>query len=252
MDSTSRLGLNLPAASDFADVEKLNENFRKLDNAATVGEDGKIPKEQLPELHYDPEGSSEAVQTALNSHIQNKNNPHGVTAEQVGADKAGTAEAKAKTVQNNLDTHASDKSNPHTVTAAQVGADVVGSAAAVKTELTAKISELTKQLGGNMSVATGSYEGTGDDVNSLQFPFTPKVLIVMLSEENSYAANYPSPLVIVGMGNYTIMYRKSSSSKAELFPISVSNFSTTVTIRGEYNYLAYNDSGEHYIWVAMY
>lgn len=41
------------------------------------------------------------------------------TAEMVGADAAGSAEA----VQKNLDAHTSDKDNPHGVTAAQVGAD---------------------------------------------------------------------------------------------------------------------------------
>lgn len=40
----------------------------------------------------------------LTAHLENKNNPHGVTAAQVGADVAGSA----ATVQNNLDTHDSN------------------------------------------------------------------------------------------------------------------------------------------------
>ena len=52
---------------------------------ATLGPDGKVPAGQLPKMDYDPAGSAEAVQQALTAHTGNKNNPHAVTAEQVGA-----------------------------------------------------------------------------------------------------------------------------------------------------------------------
>ena len=42
-------------------------------------------------------------------------------AAEVGADPAGTAETKANAVQTNLTSHTNNKSNPHGVTAAQVG-----------------------------------------------------------------------------------------------------------------------------------
>ena len=67
----------------------------------------------------------------LNTHITDTANPHAVTATQVGADPAGSAD----TVQANLDTHTADTANPHAVTAAQVGADPVGSADAVQVNL---------------------------------------------------------------------------------------------------------------------
>ena len=52
---------------------------------ATLGPDGKVPGEQLPKMDYNPAGSAEAVQKNLTAHTGNKNNPHAVTAEQVGA-----------------------------------------------------------------------------------------------------------------------------------------------------------------------
>ena len=76
----------------------------------------------------------------LISHIQNKSNPHSITATQIGlgnvnntADSAkpvstaqATAIADAKatgtTAQTNLNSHTGNKSNPHSVTAAQVNA----------------------------------------------------------------------------------------------------------------------------------
>ena len=57
----------------------------KPGGVATLGEDGKVPAGQLPAMNYDPAGSAEAVQNALSAHTGNKNNPHAVTAEQVGA-----------------------------------------------------------------------------------------------------------------------------------------------------------------------
>lgn len=55
---------------------------------ATLGPDGKVPAGQLPAMNYDPAGSAAAVQKALTAHTGNKDNPHAVTAEQVGASRA--------------------------------------------------------------------------------------------------------------------------------------------------------------------
>ena len=52
---------------------------------ATLGSDGKVPTSQLPEMDYDAAGSAAAVQGKLDAHTANQQNPHGVTAEQVGA-----------------------------------------------------------------------------------------------------------------------------------------------------------------------
>lgn len=52
---------------------------------ATLGSDGKVPSGQLPEMNYDPAGSAAGVQANLTAHENSKNNPHGVTAAQVGA-----------------------------------------------------------------------------------------------------------------------------------------------------------------------
>ena len=80
-------------ATDGADTfnieTMLNENWDKIDEAvakkAELGADGKIPPEQLPEMNYDTAGSAATVQANLDAHVNNKSNPHGVTAAQVGA-----------------------------------------------------------------------------------------------------------------------------------------------------------------------
>lgn len=63
-------------------------------------------------------GVKQAASADLSSHTSDKNNPHGVTAEQAGADPKGAAAA----VQSNLDTHTGNKNNPHNVTCDQIGA----------------------------------------------------------------------------------------------------------------------------------
>lgn len=60
--------------------------------------------------------------TNLASHLADKNNPHKVTAAQVGLDKVDNIKQASKV---EFDSHTSDNSNPHKVTAAQIGLDKV-------------------------------------------------------------------------------------------------------------------------------
>lgn len=63
--------------------------------------------------------TADAAQSAIADHIANKDNPHGVTAAQVGAYTKEEADEA-------LRVHTSNKENPHGVTAAQVGAYTMG------------------------------------------------------------------------------------------------------------------------------
>ena len=136
-----------------------------------------------------------ASQTNLTSHINDKSNPHSVTAAQVGADPAGSAAA----VQTNLTSHINDKSNPHSVTAAQVGADPAGSAAAVQTALTALLNEKAQMV-------SGSYAGTGTigsaNPNTITFPFAPKLVIFLGDSDDGTSW---SPLFDVGYAIFVPM-----------------------------------------------
>ncbi|AUS70025.1 pyocin knob domain-containing protein [Lactococcus lactis] len=61
----------------------------------------------------------QAAKTDFDSHVNNKNNPHTVTAVQIGLDKVINVKQASKV---EFDSHTSDVSNPHKVTATQVGA----------------------------------------------------------------------------------------------------------------------------------
>ena len=141
-------------ADTFNIQTMLNDNWDKIDEAvakkAELGVDGKVPPEQLPDMDFDEAGSAAEVQKNLDAHTGNKNNPHAVTAAQVGA--ATTADLSA---------HTGNRNNPHSVTAQQVGADPAGTAAAVQQALAAQIAALTAQLGEKAEIHLFSYAGTG-------------------------------------------------------------------------------------------
>lgn len=125
------------------------------------------------------------AQTNLNTHIGNKNNPHGVTASQVGlgnvnntsdANKpVSTAQATAiadakkagSDAQANLNTHINNKSNPHGVTLSQLGVTasaaelnyVDGVTSNIQTQLNNKLGDYSIEL----------YNGTGGNPKPVRF-----------------------------------------------------------------------------------
>lgn len=98
-----------------------------------------------------------------------------VNAAQQAASELGEAFTGAAS-QTNLTSHINNKSNPHNVTASQVGADPAGSAAAVQSVLTPLINEKS-QISAGSYVGTGTYGA--DNPNTLTFPFATKVVMFL-------------------------------------------------------------------------
>ncbi|MED3386523.1 BppU family phage baseplate upper protein [Bacillus subtilis] len=84
-------------------VEELRKKFEDLENIET--KDGAQKK-------------ADAVQANLDTHKNNKSNPHGVTKSQVGLGNVENVKQASKT---EFDNHVDNTSNPHKVTADQVG-----------------------------------------------------------------------------------------------------------------------------------
>lgn len=80
---------------------------------ASLDASGKVPSGQLPEMNYDAAGSADAVDKKLTAHAGD-----GVKHVTAGERQAWNA----KTDDTVVDAHKKDKNNPHGVTAAQVGA----------------------------------------------------------------------------------------------------------------------------------
>lgn len=105
--NTTNFGLVKPAQDDFYDIDVQNDNMDIIDEELKKSKD----------------------------HIDNKSNPHGVTASQIGAVKTtdvvngltstDTAKplsaAQGKALNDKITTHTGNTSNPHSVTKSQVG-----------------------------------------------------------------------------------------------------------------------------------
>ena len=135
---------------------------------APLGPDGKVPEENLPEMDYDPSGSSAAVQSNLDTHIANQGNPHGVTAAQVGA---------LPTVGGTM-TGAIDMNSQQLI---NLAAPVSASDAARKSDVDAVIS-LAQGL-----IVAGTYTGEGyreTTPRNINLGFRPKAVLVYCKKQS--------------------------------------------------------------------
>ncbi|QOR36645.1 hypothetical protein IMX26_07515 [Clostridium sp. 'deep sea'] len=134
MPKTTNYNLEKPNDNNIADIEVINNNmdivdtelFNKVDKEVGKGlscnDFTNVEKQKLGELsNFDSSGVDE--------HIGSKSNPHGVTAEQVGAETPGGAQEKANAAEQKtkqyIDEHIALTNNPHGVTAEQLGAMTV-------------------------------------------------------------------------------------------------------------------------------
>ena len=85
----------------------------KANGVAGLDGNGKVPSGQLPEMNYEGKG-------AVDEHNKSST-AHAALFEAVNS-AAAAAKSAADAVQTNLNTHTENKSNPHNVTADQVGA----------------------------------------------------------------------------------------------------------------------------------
>lgn len=132
METTTNLGLKMPAGEEFYNVQHINDNMKVIDEKMT-----------------DIEKSAEKTGTDISEHMDNLENPHKVTAKQVGlgnvpnvstnnqtptytvasanaalssGEKLSVAMGKIAKAISSLISHLSNESNPHKVTAEQIGA----------------------------------------------------------------------------------------------------------------------------------
>ena len=95
MEQTTNYGLNKPGGSDYARIDALNANMDAVDAALKDLEESKAEGTALAAHEADQvkhltaaertAWNAKADGTATSAHISNTNNPHGVTAAQVGA-----------------------------------------------------------------------------------------------------------------------------------------------------------------------
>ena len=97
----------------------------------------------------------QASKVEFDSHTSNNSNPHKVTAAQVGAYSKDESDQKLATQKQAIDSHVNNKSNPHAVTASQVGAYT-------KSESDSKLTDLS-----NKAILNKGNIASGTDLNSV-------------------------------------------------------------------------------------
>lgn len=159
-------------------AQELGEAFSGL---PTLGSDGKIPEDQLPPMNYDPVGSAETVQENLNAHVEDKENPHGVTYQQVGAAAESHIHDASAVVSGTFAAARIPGLDAGKITSGILPVARGGTGVS-------SLDELVKALGA-VKVTAGSYTGNGqygkETPNSLSFPFPPKFL--MIAEPQGYS-----------------------------------------------------------------
>ena len=126
----------------------------------SLGSDGKVPPEQLPEMDFDEAGSAAAVQKNLDAHTSDKDNPHGVTAKQVGArpdtwvPSWGDVSGKPSAFPPSAHTH-----NAEQVTAGTLAGKVLANAASAADVTASQLRNIyagtSDMTAGSSSLATG-------------------------------------------------------------------------------------------------
>lgn len=240
MTNTTHYNLKKPDITDQVKLSDLNENADAIDAA-------------LHSLQQGIDGGTQTAQTNLTSHVNNKNNPHMVTAAQVGADLAGSANA----VQANLNAHIGNTNNPHGVTVGQIGA-----AAAYHTHDASQIvsgilpptlggtgvnsiAALVSQLAANggCRITYGSYVGTGNNTASLTFLFQPYLVIIQGLEA---PGNFGAYLLLVQGASVVLQASDTAYNR-----IHASWTSKGVTWTCDNDDALQNQSGQTYYYVAF-
>lgn len=132
-DTTQKLDRHIADKSNPHNVTKSQLGLDMVDNTADLDKPVSVPQKIAID---DAKKAGTEAQAALTEHKNDTNNPHSVTAAQVGLDRVNNTADSEKpvsqaqriainAVQTALDNHKADKANPHEVTKAQIGLDRV-------------------------------------------------------------------------------------------------------------------------------
>ena len=178
---------------------------------ATLGSDGKVPEGQLPEMDYDPAGSAAAVQANLTSHTGNTNNPHNVTAAQVGAVPT-TRKVNGKTLSSDI-----------TLSSADVGA-IANPTGGEAGQILTKTADGAKW--GDLGASGGSLLTITFDASFSGLPYT------ITGGEESYSGTVPTSLEAVhSLLAVNTVYTLSIQN--ETFTITTEDYFTALELTAE-------------------
>lgn len=193
MDSTANLGLHLPAQNDYADIAVLNENFEEIDAAIAAARSAE---------EYDPAGTY-AVGSYCTHEGKLYRCTMAITAAEAWTAAhwtETTVDAEFKALYAAL---AGKAAANHTHTAEQVGADAAGSAAAVQVNLNAHAGNTTAHLTASERTAWNGKANTTTLTCTVPVSWTASgdYFYQNVSVPGMLAADNPTPGVLFGSDN---------------------------------------------------
>lgn len=155
---------------------------------------------------------STALGTNIFNHVNNKTNPHNVTAAQIGL---GNVNTELAAVERDLSTHTKDTDNPHNVTAAQVGLGNVNNTSdankpvstAQQTALDKKIDKAGGTFSGNVAIQ-GNLTVSGTTTTESEKQLAVKENVIVTNADKANLQTLLSGLAINknSTATYGIMY----------------------------------------------
>lgn len=153
-----------------------------------------------------------ALGTTLSSHVNNKTNPHNVTAAQLGL---GNVNTELAAVEGDISAHKKDTDNPHNVTAAQVGLGNVNNTSdankpvstAQKAALDKKIDKTGGTFSGNVAIQ-GNLTVSGTTTTESEKQLAVKENVIVTNADKANLQTLLSGLAINknSTATYGIMY----------------------------------------------
>jgi hypothetical protein len=234
------------AAADKAQeqIDDINNSSQTITIDTTLkipgaAADAKVVGEEFNSIFVLINSNSDNVNKKITDHINNKSNPHSVTAEQVGADPAGSAadalNAAKKYTDNQISAigglsgdvgdHVTNKNNPHSVTAEQVGADPAGSAAQALTDAKKYTLDQISTFGEHFSNKDNPHNVTAEQVGAAPVSHGTHV---------EFSAALPRDNGIAHIGSATTVSRSdhvhpSDYTKAPMYSYSTADITSGTT-----------------------
>lgn len=128
----------------------------------------------------------ELLRAAFNAHNTNMNNPHNVTAAQLGVYTYAETDQLLVPIKNAIQLHVSDKGNPHSTTAAQVGAYT-------KEEVAGMVNTLNNTIAAHANRTDNPHNVTPTQLNVYVKEETAYLDSLIWQAHNAHAANMNNP-----------------------------------------------------------
>ena len=198
-DEANKVQGSLDEHKNASNPHKISKSTIGLGNVDNTSDVNKPVSTAQATAIADAKKAGTDAKSAISTHTTDKSNPHGVTAEQVGADPIGSASAVQKNlddVEDKIDGHIA-ASNPHGITKATVGLGNVNNTSDANKPVSTAQAAAIKVVQDDVDSLADEFS---DHKSSTHFTQTERNKLAGIAEN---ANNYSHPNSGVSAGSYT-------------------------------------------------